>query len=173
MKTHRTPAMLWLLTGLAACSAPPARDSHQVSASQTVADSAFAGVQHRGHVAMRVDQYTSTHHFEPTPDGGLITLERDVKDSAGVAQIRHHMLQIAAAFQRGDFAIPGFVHDRPVPGTEIMTARRAHISYRPDTLARGGALRISSQDPEAVTAIHQFLAFQRRDHRVPDAENSQ
>ena len=122
---------------------------------------------------MGVDQYTSTHHFEPTPDGGLITLQRDFDDSAGVDQIRHHMLEIAAAFQRGDFAIPGFVHDRPVPGTAIMTARRARISYRPDTLARGGALRISSQDPEAVAAIHQFLAFQSRDHRTADAENQQ
>jgi hypothetical protein len=118
---------------------------------------------------MGVDQYTSTHHFEPLPDGGRISLERDVSDSAGIAQIRAHMIQIAASFGRGDFAVPGFVHDRKVPGTVVMAARRSHIRYQPDTLPRGATLRIVSDDPVAVAAIHEFLAFQRQDHRVPHA----
>jgi uncharacterized membrane protein len=28
----------------------------------------------------------------------------------------------------GDFSLPGFVHDREVPGTAVMTARRAAIT---------------------------------------------
>src|SRR5688572_33371875 len=43
-------------------------------------DSAFAGVQARGHDAMGVDQYTSAHRFEPLPDGGRIELQRDTAD---------------------------------------------------------------------------------------------
>jgi hypothetical protein len=147
--------------------------SPQARGSRGNPDSAFDQVQHRGHVAMGVDQYTSTHHFVSTADGGVVSLQRDANDTAGIRQIRHHMGEIAAAFRRGDFAVPGFVHDRPVPGTATMAARRDLISYRPDTIPRGGELRISSNDSAAVAAIHEFLAFQRQDHRTGDAAGPQ
>jgi hypothetical protein len=75
------------------------------------------------------------------------------------------MRAIANAFARGDFSLPGFVHDREVPGTAVMTARRSHISYAADTLPGGGQVRLQSSDSTAVAAIHEFLAFQRHDHR--------
>jgi hypothetical protein len=121
---------------------------------------------------MGVDQYTSSHRFEALPDGGRITLQRDQADSAGTAQIRAHMQTIAAAFAAGDFKLPGFVHDREVPGTAIMAARRSHISYTTDTVPRGGSVRIRSDDSTAVAAVHQFLSFQRRDHRASHGEGS-
>ena len=130
------------------------------------ADRAFAGVQARGKVAMGVDQYTSTHRFEPLPDGGRIVLQRDPDDTAGVAVIRAHMRHIAGAFASGDFRLPGFVHDRPVPGTPEMTALRDRIAYTADTLPGGGEVRIRTGDSAAVRAIHEFLAFQRHDHRA-------
>ena len=129
-------------------------------------DSAFAGVQARGGVAMGVNQYTSRHVFEPLPDGGRIALQRDAADSEGAAQIRRHMHEIAGRFAAGDFTLPGFVHARVVPGTEIMATRRAAITYGVDTLPRGAALRIRSADSTAVRAIHEFLAFQRHDHHA-------
>jgi hypothetical protein len=154
--------LLLLSSVLAACTGGSSRDS----LARDSADSTFGLVQSRGHAAMGVDQYTSTHRFEPLPDGGRITLQRDANDSAGTAQIRSHMMMIARAFQRGDFAVPGFVHDRAVPGTAVMAQRRARISYTTDTLSRGAELRIHSDDTTAVNAIHQFLAFQRQDHRA-------
>src|SRR5512134_3446466 len=129
-------------------------------------DAAFAGVQARGETAMGVDQYTSSHVFEPLPDGGRIVLQRDADDPAGTAVIREHLRRIAAAFSAGDFRLPGFVHAQEVPGTAAMAARRAAITYTADTLPRGGEVRIRTADPEAVRAVHQFLAFQRADHRV-------
>jgi hypothetical protein len=115
---------------------------------------------------MGVDQYTSVHRFESLPDGGRITLERAPSDRSGVAQIRKHMQEIAGSFRAGNFAVPGFVHDREAPGTAVMAARRDHISYTPDTTPAGGQLRIVTRDPEALAAVHEFLAFQRRDHRA-------
>jgi hypothetical protein len=115
---------------------------------------------------MGVDQYTSTHQFQPLADGGRITLVRDTDDSVGVAEIRRHMDEIAAAFQRGDFSIPGFVHDRPVPGTATMAAHRSRIEYAADTVPRGGSVHLHSADSVAIAAIHQFLAFQRQAHRA-------
>jgi hypothetical protein len=78
------------------------------------------------------------------------------------------MRAIAQAFRRGDFSIPGFVHDRQVPGTAAMAARRSHISYEDDSLSGGGQVRLRSSDSTAVAAIHEFLAFQRHDHRSSD-----
>ena len=114
---------------------------------------------------MGVDQYTSTHVFQPLPDGGRIALQRDDEDSAGTAEIRRHIGRIAVRFAAGDFELPGFVHARVVPGTEVMATKRTAISYRVDTLPRGAELRITTADSIAVRAIHEFLAFQRLDHR--------
>jgi hypothetical protein len=157
---RRSP-ILYLAWALAACG-----PSASPKPSMAAGDPAFAGVQSRGGVAMGVNQYTSRHVFEPLPDGGRIALQRDAADSEGAAQIRRHMHEIAGRFAAGDFALPGFVHARVVPGTEIMAARRAAIAYAVDTLPRGAALRIRSADSTAVRAIHEFLAFQRQDHHA-------
>jgi hypothetical protein len=160
-----------LLLVLAACTERTARNSSAaLRTARDSADSAFALVQVRGQVAMGVDQYTSLHRFEPLPDGGRISLQRDPGDSAGVAQIRSHMHTIAGAFARGDFALPGLVHARDVPGTAVMAGRRSQIRYHADTLPGGGQVRLTTSDPAAIAAIHQFLAFQRQDHRSTSHE---
>jgi hypothetical protein len=116
---------------------------------------------------MGVNQYTSQHVFEPLADGGRIVLQRKETDSTGEATIRAHMRTIAAAFAKGDFALPGFVHEmQEVPGTARMKALRAEIKYSEHDLPRGAEVVISTKNPDAVAAIHEFLAFQRMDHRA-------
>lgn len=158
------PVALLILATACGGGHAPAAVSRRAEAAH---DSAFAAMQARGEHVMGVDQYTSTHVFEPLPDGGRIELQRDDVDSAGTEQIRRHMERISAAFQAGDFSLPGVVHAQKVPGTAVMAARRAAIHYAVETLPRGAALRLRSSDPAAVQAIHEFLAFQRRDHHAP------
>jgi hypothetical protein len=141
------------------------------SHADTATDSAFAALQQRGQRAMGVDQYTSTHQFDDLSDGGRIELQRDTDDPAGIAQIRQHLQEIAKAFASGDFSTPAFVHMREVPGAAVMAARRAWISYSFRELPRGGELRIITSDPEALEAVHAFLAFQRMDHRAGGMEH--
>jgi hypothetical protein len=129
-------------------------------------DTAFAAMQERGRRAMGVDQYTSTHHFDALPDGGRIELQRDTDDSAGIAQIRAHMRDIAEAFRKGDFSTPALVHLQEVPGTKAMAQHRASITYEPRDLPRGAELWIRTSDPEARRAIHAFMAFQRGEHHA-------
>lgn len=134
-------------------------------------DSAFSALQQRGAQAMGVDQYTSAHVFERLSDGGRIVLRRDTTDSAGVETIRAHMHDIAERFGRGDFTIPGVVHARTVPGTDVMSRRRDRIRYAAESLAGGAQVRITTTDPEALRAVHAFLAFQAMDHRAADHEH--
>ena len=129
-------------------------------------DTSFAAMQRRGQQAMGVDQSTSTHKFDGLPDGGRIELQRDVDDSAGVAVIRAHIRDIAKAFKTGDFSTPEFVHMQMVPGTKVMAAKRGVITYEPHDLPRGAELRIRTTDPDALAAIHEFMAFQRSDHHA-------
>jgi hypothetical protein len=166
-------AALLILLLAAACSDRPADTPPSTSSKPADStDSAFASLQARGKVAMGVDQYTSVHHFESLADGGRIRLERDRSDPAGAGQIRRHLQSIAVAFAQGNFALPGMVHDREVPGTKVMAERRSRIRYAVDTLPQGGELRIQSKDSIAIAAIHEFLAFQRRDHRSGGTEGA-
>lgn len=128
-------------------------------------DSAFAAMQGRGRAVMGVDQYSSTHTFDDLPDGGRNVLQRDTEDTAGTRAIRDHLRHEAERFAAGDFADPATVHAQPVPGTAVMTARRTFIRYEFHELPRGGELRITTSDTAALRAVHQFLAFQRGEHR--------
>lgn len=129
-------------------------------------DASFTALLERGRVVMGVDQYTSTHRFESLADGGRIELQRQVDDSAGVAQIRRHLQDIAAAFEAGQFDQPTTVHAGAVPGAGVMAARRDAITYVYADLPRGGEVRLISKDSVAIAAIHQFLAFQRMEHHA-------
>jgi hypothetical protein len=163
----KTVTVLVILLGAAA---PAAQAQHAGHDSASAAkDSAFHQLQQRGREAMGVDQYTSAHRFEPLPDGGRIELQRQVEDSAGVAQIRRHLREIAAAFQAGDFRTPDMVHAMAVPGTDVMAAKKDAIRYQFRELPRGGEVRIETRDPEAVAAVHRFLAFQNSDHRTGES----
>jgi hypothetical protein len=153
-----------LTTPLAAQSG--GQQGHAGHGAHAAPDTAFNSMQRRGQSAMGVDQYTSAHRFDALPDGGQIELQRDRDDSAGTAQIRAHMREIARAFAAGDFGTPAAVHVKTVPGADGMRARKDRIRYEPVDLPRGGALRIRSTDSVAVAAIHRFLAFQRAEHRV-------
>ncbi len=161
MRTRLTPPIVAVVALLGGCTGEPKAHAQQD------ADGAFAATQARGQVVMGVDQYTSAHVFEDLPDGGRIILERaDPQDSAGIATIRQHMQTIAAAFREGNFAQPFQVHAQVVPGTAVMAARRAAISYGVVERPRGGEVRLHSTDPQAITAIHEFLAFQRGAHHA-------
>jgi hypothetical protein len=120
---------------------------------------------------MGVDQYTSAHVFEDLPDGGRVVLDReDATDSAGIATIRQHMRDIAAAFRAGDFTKPFQVHAQKVPGTAVMAERRARITYEALDRPRGAEVRIRTTDSAAVAAVHLFLAFQRTAHHASGHE---
>lgn len=137
-----------------------------LAAQGTSRDTGYAARQQRGKMAMGVDQYASTHRFDDLPDGGRIELQSERPDSEAVAAIRTHLQGIARAFQSGDFTTPAFVHMQEVAGTRVLAERHEAIRYEFTPLPRGGAVRIVTRDSLALQAIHEFLAFQRREHHA-------
>ncbi len=141
------------------------------TAAETPADTAFAAVQERGAAVMGVDQYAAKHVFESLPDGGRVVLDWPTSsDSTEIAKIRVHMREVASDFTAGNFAKPFAVHAQVVPGTGTMAARTSAIRYEAIYRPQGAEVRITTRDSVAVRAVHEFLAFQRSDHRAAGHE---
>lgn len=123
----------------------------------------------RGNQGMGFAQDKTTHHFLLRKDGGVIQVTANsAEDKAGIDHIRMHLNHIRESFNAGDFAIPGFVHDQTPPGVPTMTKLKKEIHYKYEEIAQGGRVVISSNAPEAVSAVQDFLRFQITEHQTGD-----
>jgi hypothetical protein len=155
------------LVFVAACDSPKRAavgTPQPLSAQQ--ADSQFKAMNERHGETIGDDPMALEHQFVQQPDGGDIILERQIHEDLGINQIRAHLLLISRSFARGDFSLPGFVHEKPVPGTAVMAERADKISYTVEDLEHGGVVHIRTSDPEALKAVHDFIAFQIAEHRT-------
>jgi predicted lipid-binding transport protein (Tim44 family) len=131
---------------------------------------AHAELNARGDKGMGFAQAKTTHHFHLTKDGGMIAVEaNDTQDTASRAQIRAHLKHIATAFAAGDFSTPMFVHAQTPPGVPAMQRLKAAISYTYEETERGARVRITTNEEDALAAIHEFLRFQIKEHDTGDS----
>ena len=127
-------------------------------------------MEHRGNQGMGFDQQKTTHHFLLRKDGGAIQVTANsAADKSSTEEIQMHLRHIAQAFKSGEFNIPMFVHDQTPPGVETMKKLKDQIHYKYEPTENGGRVAISSANAEAVTAIHEFLKFQIKEHKTGDA----
>ncbi|MFI5174255.1 MAG: hypothetical protein ACHQKY_05330 [Terriglobia bacterium] len=124
----------------------------------------------RGNHAMGFDQAKTTHHFTLVADGGTIQVEaKDPKDTASRDQIRPHLSRIAKMFSDGDFSMPFAVHAQMPTGVETLKKLKAEINYKYEEIKTGARVRISTANPEALAAIHDFLKYQINEHQTGDS----
>lgn len=165
MKRSAFLAVLALTTSVPVLAAeePPACPLH---AAHTKAE---AELDQRGDKVMGFDHARTTHHFRIEPDGGIIKVEaNDAADVESRQAIRTHLAEIAEAFSRGDFASPYAIHQRVMPGVPVLIEKKEAVRYRFEETERGAQVRITTGDPGAVAAIHEFLHAQIGDHRTGD-----
>ena len=125
-----------------------------------------ADLDRRGTLAMGFDQQKTIHEFLTSAAGGSIEVRaKDASDAASTRQIRAHLAAIAKAFAAGDFSKPFQTHAEVPPGVPAMQRRKAAIRYEYVDTPRGGIVRITTSDGEALGAIHAFLEYQQREHR--------
>jgi hypothetical protein len=112
----------------------------------------------------------TTHHFILYSDGGAIEVTaNDATDSESRDQIQMHLGHIAKMFAAGDFNAPMLVHDKVPPGVPVLERLKADVSYRYEKLDKGGRVRMVTANPEALSAVHEFLRFQISDHQTGDS----
>jgi hypothetical protein len=129
----------------------------------------FSGVITRGDQAMGLSHEKTTHHFHLFTDGGSIEIaSNDPADIESQKAIRDHLAMIATKFSNGDFMIPMFIHDTVPPGAETMKRLNNKIRYVVSNTIGGAQIRITSDDSDAIRAMHDFLKFQIQDHQTGD-----
>ena len=143
----------------------PMHEQHQAS----MPGHADQDMNRRGEQGMGFSQQKTTHHFFLSKDGGVIQVTANAgDDKVSVEQIRRHFDHISRAFQSGDFNIPMFVHDQTPPGVPAMIKLKDTIRYKYEQIESGARVLISSDNAEAVDAVHQFLRFQITEHKTGD-----
>ena len=123
----------------------------------------------RGDYVMGFDHKKTTHHFTLTKSGGIIQVTaNDPSDAASRDHIRMHLEHISKAFAAGDFADPHEVHAEDPPGLPVMKERKGKTTYRYESIDRGAKVVITTEDPKALDAIHDYLCYQIREHKTAD-----
>jgi hypothetical protein len=128
-----------------------------------------AVVESHGDQAMGFPHDKTNHHFRMLGDGGAIEIAaNDPGDKTNTEAIRAHLTHIAMSFGAGDFSTPMFIHDGVPPGVTTMKLMKSTIHYTYQETPAGGRIRITSEDPVAVAAIHDFFRFQITEHQTGD-----
>jgi hypothetical protein len=144
----------------------PMHEQHKASQE----DQHHQGVVERGDQVMGFSHEKTAHHFRLYADGGAIEAEaNDPEDTVSRDEIRAHLGQIATMFAAGEFSAPMLIHQQNPPGMEEMKRLRNSIRYSLESTDRGARIRITTNPPEALHAVHQFLRFQIADHQTGDS----
>jgi hypothetical protein len=131
--------------------------------------SSTAGVA-RGDEAMGFDQEKTTYHFKLLPEGGAIAITaNDPSDVASRDAIRQHVAKIVTMFGQGNFNVPTLIRGQEPPGVDAMKRLKSRLDYRAENLPSGERVHITAANPEARSAVHDFLRFQIQEHRSGDS----
>jgi hypothetical protein len=124
----------------------------------------------RGDHVMGFDHTKTTHHFRLLADGGSIEVAANSpQDAESRDQIRMHLGHIAKMFADGNFNAPMLIHDQIPPGVPTMKKLKGDIQYKFEETEQGARIRISTNSPEALQAIYDFLRFQIKEHKTGDS----
>jgi len=124
----------------------------------------------RGDHVMGFDHTKTTHHFLLRSDGGSIEVAANSpQDTESRDQIRMHLGHIAKMFAAGNFKAPMLIHDQVPPGVPVMEKLKSNIQYNFEETENGARIRISTDNPPALEAIHNFLRFQIKEHKTGDS----
>ncbi len=129
----------------------------------------LAMVMKNGEMDMGFSQTATTHHFLIMAGGGAIQVEaNDIKDTENRDRVRKHLAEIAGQFKNGIFTTPFAVHGQVPTGVTEMDKLKTEIEYSYEETEKGARVRIRTNNPEALAAIHAFLKFQIMEHQTGD-----
>ena len=124
-----------------------------------------AQVHTMGGQVMPFDLDKTTHIFDTTETGGVQrVVVKDSRDADQIALVQQHLQHEAMQFRAGDFADPASIHGTEMPGLRDLAAGAAKISVEYTALPNGTQIAYTTQDPQLITALHQWFGAQLSDH---------
>jgi hypothetical protein len=72
-------------------------------------------------------------------------------------------------FSEGNLNIPMLVHGQTPPGSATMWTLHGEIHYEYEQMPAGARIRITTENAQALDAVHAFLLFQIIEHRTGDS----
>ncbi len=170
MKRYIVTVLIVALTSVVALDAQEATQDKSGMSDCPMMKDHTAQVNERGDKAMGFSHEKTTHHFRLLADGGAIEVSaNDNADDRSREEVRGHLGHIAKLFAEGNFAIPMLVHAQKPPGSDVMQERKVDIQYGYEETPTGGRVRITTSNPQALKAVHEFLRFQIEDHQTGDS----
>jgi hypothetical protein len=121
-------------------------------------------VMQHGAQVMPFDQSQAMHIFLPDSNGGILEIVVHDMNQAQISLVRSHLLQEAAKFTSGNYSDPAYIHGKKMPGLDQLQSGALRVSVRYFETPTGAAITLRSTDRDMVSAIHQWLAAQQRDH---------
>jgi hypothetical protein len=164
MKKYLGPIFLILLTVFLMTSCKRSQEESHANH-----DSHLKTVNEQGDKTMGFSHEKTKHRFRLFEDGGAIEVTaNDALDEASRGQIRTHLAHIAKMFADGNFEAPMLTHGKTPPGVPVLQKLRSETTYTYEEIENGARVRIKTANPEALSAVHEFLRFQIADHQTGD-----
>ena len=165
------------ITLFGACASQPStqmRNNNTTNQTHQGHGNHLAQVNERGDMAMGFSHQKTTHRFRLSADGGAIEVTaNDTGDAESRDQIRQHFGHIVQMFSNGNFEAPMLTHSKTPPGVSVLQKLKTEITYQYEEIERGGRVRITTNNKEALAAAHGFLRFQIADHHTGDSTESE
>ena len=123
-------------------------------------------VVRRGVHVMPFDLDLTTHVFSKATTGGIQkVIVKDIADVKQIKLIREHLSKIHCEFQQGNYSNPAKIHGDTMPGLEALRKAKAkEINFVYKDLPNGAEITYLTDNPELITAIHQWFDAQLSDH---------
>ena len=121
-------------------------------------------VEQRSEQVMPFNMNEAMHMFTPTATGGTQVVMTHSADERQIRLIREHLQKEAAAFARGDFSDPEYIHGKNMPGLAELERDYSKMTVTYANTFGGGSIEYTSKDPKMIAAIHAWFAAQVNDH---------
>jgi hypothetical protein len=103
--------------------------------------------------------------FSKTVHGGVLHVVTKTDNPEQIKLIQDHLQQMAAEFRTGDFSSTMRMHGADMPGLQqLKSAADDDIRYEYKPLPNGAQIHFSTEYPQYVQALHEWLDAQAKDH---------
>lgn len=103
--------------------------------------------------------------FSKTVHGGVLHVVAKADNPEQVELIQSHLKKMAEEFRKGGFSSTMRMHGPDMPGLQqLKTAPADDIRYEYKPLPNGAQIHFSTEYPQYVQALHEWLDAQAKDH---------